>query len=247
MSAILNLTDGSGQSLTATLTGTLLAPDDYKCMTMWMRFDSGSTNGTETGVWLGTSDGGSYIAGRNNTTPDYQVKVQYETLSKTAASSGTWSDDTWYLCGIGFDGDDGTTATVVVYQDGGSNTTTRTTPNTETLNFNTLVIGADDGLGAASNWHGWIADVAIWGAADKTEADAIVAAIWNSGTPKAADQISGTASPIWYDSLYDGIGNEVGTSLTNNGSVTFSTVVHPTLITGGGGSTAQPTAALIGL
>ena len=235
MSAIF---DATTKYLNCTL-GTTLAKAERKFITCWARFDSGESHVTgDCAMWLGESDGSSEIQLRLHNTPDLQLRIIYEANSATKRSDGTWSDDTWYLCGGWLDGDDGTTQGASLYQDATESTTTMSTSDTSGA-FDTLYIGGPFGVASNQMWHGWVADAAVWPTGDGAAADTIMSQLWAGGTPLYADQIA-AATPIWYDRLETGLGNEIGTLLTNNGTTLFSGAVHPSLneAAAGGGAVA---------
>lgn len=214
--------------LTATLGGTVPVPNDWKLLTIWARVDTTITGSTSRSIYIDNADGAN-LSMRFNATPQALANGQMSggggvgsiTLS---TSPGTL---TWRLTAVYCGPDDGANHDIKGNMDGGTyGFQSRTTTNTDTASWTNFSIGADPG--GTNNFEGWLADAAIWLPASATEAETIISQLWNSGTPKTADNIA-AKTPIWYDKLYDGINNNIGTALTNHGTTGFSTSIHPSL------------------
>lgn len=210
-------------------------PDDYVLVTGWLRWNSTYSRSTNNSAWeIQSSDGGTEAELRAQVRSAGNGRVfghRGGSANKTSAG-GTINDDTWYLVCVSMVPDDGSTGRVSLYIDSSTRVATRTfsQDNGDTLNLDQFYVGKDSG---GSPWGGYIADVAIFTPANQTEAEAIIDEIINSGgTSRAANNLP-TYTPDWYAPLLDDNVAE-GTNLTENGTITYSTSIHPTLETAGG-------------
>lgn len=228
MSAYFN---SSTKWLSAVLGAEAPVPDAHKLVTAWIRWESGKTKQALNFAFsLSSSDEALLQGGFNNVVEvSVEGRGDGEPTPGTGqpTKSGTFNDDTWYLIGAWCSADDGVIGDVLAYATDGTapGANTRTWANNTTADWDDWEIARSTTAAPTERWQGWVADIAIWTPATKTAGQDIMNDLFNSGTPLEADAI--TPTPIWYAKLIGSAAVETGTSLTNNGGVTFDSSIHP--------------------
>jgi len=243
MSATFN--DQNTDRLTRTLTGSeTLTYTGWKLITLWAKWvDDTEFAGWPVVVNPATETARIGIDTNTNLTPRGYGNFHNNQLKRTDYSS-SMTNNVWHFLGL-LVGPSGGDQSVDICLDGSWVTGTNSNTSAQTEDFSILTIGNGDSPSNANSWEGNIADVALWNAADETEATTIVSQLYNGGSGKEADNIS-AASPDWYAKLTDTsqLVAAVGGSLTNVGSVSFVSD-HPALISSGGVSTVQHVAHFV--
>jgi hypothetical protein len=228
----LSFTGNASESATATLTGTIPTIQTHnRLMTCWAKFNTvadfqtvleldGGSGARIQAITMGDGDDGTL---RSFFTPNSFGTVWSDPLADTAA--GVWL----LLAGYMPRNVNGSSLTTFVYRDDdvGAGTSATGTSNTGTMPAFAISNAAVAPLNAK------VADAAIWHATDKTQADNIIAALYNSGSGKFANAIAGVASPVKYWPLLNNGTAALGGNNLSVSVASFDAGDHPAL-TGAG-------------
>lgn len=216
--------DGTvNRNLTATLTGTVPDVATGKLYSGWIR-STYTISGANDPSFLENSDGvdfefTGYIA--EDATPNLACEGTYDgfaTIIFNLSPSALPSSPTgWVFWAFFFPANsNGASLTPRGWQNTTAEDGSAQTGTTDTGTIPNWRLGA-----GGSGFVGSLTNCAIWHVANVAAADAIVAAL-QSGGPRRANEITGTATPIKYWPLLSDVVAGIGSNnLTNNNTVAF--------------------------
>jgi len=217
--------DGSGDYLSFTETAFAIADDGDKfSISFWAKRD---TTATDADFVMSNVNG--YYRKINFTSAGDKLEIEGDTNGQSAYGAVT-ADTNWhhYVITLNNKSGTGTTATVVIYEDGSAVSTSVSSLGASTANLTVDSIGSPSG-GGTNGFDGLLYQIAIY---DKILNASAVSAIYNSGTPIdiTADSgdydNSGDLTNLW--NFTEGSGSTAADSVgsldaTLNGDAAFST------------------------
>lgn len=221
------LFSSSTQNLRATLSVPPAYDSDFVLLTAWVKWDSEATPAQSTAFEL--------RAGNTPASDDSRLALVFTSgpnaawyggwTGATSGSLGAAASDSWRLIAAVIEPNTGSGHARGYNNASSPSSSVSTYSGSKTTDLSLITIGNRAfSPNSGTVWMGRVAECAIWIPDDATEATAIV----YECLTKRPDAVT-TAAPVWYASLESDAAVTIGSSLTNNGTVTFSDADHPSL------------------
>lgn len=222
MSAVIS---SSSKRLSVAIPAATLDNGSPKLLAIWIKWDGGQAHNSINCAMEMLGDGDRILQVSSNATPQIRARGSVSGVSPgSTGPSGSYSDDVWIL-GSAYMSAKSPSPVLRGYR----NTDTAGSAGLASdegavTEYHTINIGSGSPFGSSAWLKGKVAEVSVWNVANPTEADTIVAEL----VTKKASAVT-SASPAFYDALFDMSSPSPEWTVTNVGSVAFDDEDHPSL------------------